>query len=245
MTQPVLRNSFLLLCVAVGLALSSGCAGRQSANALDAAREALADDFVARCAQEEYNQARGLLQQAEEASAAGRHREARRLAERARDRFDEARRIAEERREECEEEEAARRRAAQDPGSRATERPSERPETPLHGSQPLPDHDFVPVRFAFDSFALDDESQRILQRHAEVLRRHAHLQVIIEGHCDQHGSDEYNLALGERRARAVREYLLNMGIAGQRMTIVSYGSFMPIGSDAQNRRASFQVRSGP
>ncbi len=99
------------------------------------------------------------------------------------------------------------------------------------------------VYFAFDSSVLDSEAQRTLERQAGWLRDHGDLNVVIEGHCDERGTREYNLALGERRANAASEYLQSLGISAARISTVSYGKERPaaLGSDesawSQNRRS--------
>jgi peptidoglycan-associated lipoprotein len=104
------------------------------------------------------------------------------------------------------------------------------------------------VRFELDSAALTDEARSTLEKHALWLQGQRDVRVTIEGHCDERGTIEYNLALGEQRARAVRDYLASLGVAGGRLRVVSYGKERPLdpGSDeaamARNRRAHFAVR---
>jgi peptidoglycan-associated lipoprotein len=99
------------------------------------------------------------------------------------------------------------------------------------------------VFFAFDRSDITPESQQILARQADWLRRYPNVTVAIEGHCDERGTREYNLALGERRAQAVKNVLVAMGIPASRISTISYGKERPavVGSDeeayAQNRRA--------
>lgn len=99
------------------------------------------------------------------------------------------------------------------------------------------------VYFAFDSFALDTQAQQTLDQQAAMLLRSNQIDVIIEGHSDERGTREYNLALGERRATAVKDYLVAFGIAPDRIRAISYGEERPavIGSNeeawAKNRRA--------
>jgi peptidoglycan-associated lipoprotein len=99
------------------------------------------------------------------------------------------------------------------------------------------------VNFAFDQFDIDDEARRILDSQAQWLRAHPEARITIEGHCDERGTREYNLALGDRRANAAKNYLAARGISPQRITTISYGKERPIalgsddGSWAQNRRA--------
>jgi len=99
------------------------------------------------------------------------------------------------------------------------------------------------IFFAFDSAEVSPEAQSILQRQAEWLRRYPNVTVTIEGHADERGTREYNLALGERRAQAARNVLVALGIPASRLATISYGKERPAvpGSSedayAQNRRA--------
>jgi peptidoglycan-associated lipoprotein len=103
------------------------------------------------------------------------------------------------------------------------------------------------IFFSFDSAEVSTEAQQILQRQAEWLRRYPNVSVTIEGHCDERGTREYNLALGERRAQAARNVLVALGIPGSRVSTISYGKERPAvpGSSedayAQNRRAQTVV----
>ncbi len=99
------------------------------------------------------------------------------------------------------------------------------------------------VFFAYDSSAIDAESVKTLTRQVSYLKAHDKLKVTIEGHCDERGTREYNLALGERRANAVKSYLVKAGVNAKRITTISYGKERPavIGNNeeayAENRRA--------
>lgn len=99
------------------------------------------------------------------------------------------------------------------------------------------------VFFAFDSSALSAEATAALDTQANWLRNHPETNVIVQGYCDERGTREYNLALGERRANAVKQYLVSQGIAEHRISTISYGKERPavFGSNeaawAQNRRA--------
>jgi peptidoglycan-associated lipoprotein len=103
------------------------------------------------------------------------------------------------------------------------------------------------IYFAFDSNELTQESRQILTEKAELLKANAGLNLLIEGHCDERGTNEYNLALGERRARAAYEFLVLMGVDSSRMSIISYGEEYPAvqGANeaawAKNRRAEFKA----
>jgi len=103
------------------------------------------------------------------------------------------------------------------------------------------------VYFAYDSYDLDSNARHALVANAENLRNNHNLAVLIEGHCDERGTEQYNQALGENRAFAVREYLIQLGVSSSRLQIISYGELRPLrfGSDGQsfreNRRAEFKV----
>jgi peptidoglycan-associated lipoprotein len=105
--------------------------------------------------------------------------------------------------------------------------------------------DLQPAFFDYDSDALRDDARAALDRDAKLLRDNATLKIVIEGHCDERGTAEYNQALGERRAQAARDYLVQAGIDSGRMRIISYGKERPFvdGHDesawSQNRRAHF------
>lgn len=99
------------------------------------------------------------------------------------------------------------------------------------------------VFFETDSHMLDDRARAVLDTQAQWLLRNANVRVTIEGHCDERGTREYNLALGDRRANAAKNYLVARGVAASRITTFSWGKERPeaLGSDerawAQNRRA--------
>jgi peptidoglycan-associated lipoprotein len=109
------------------------------------------------------------------------------------------------------------------------------------------DSPLKPVFFELDSAELSTASQGTLQENANVLKKYATWQITIEGHCDERGSAEYNLALGERRALVARDYLVSLGVATPRVRTVSYGKEFPFdpGHDEtawlKNRRAHFVI----
>ena len=104
------------------------------------------------------------------------------------------------------------------------------------------------VFFGFDKHDLNAESRAVLSQNAQYLRAQQDVKLWIEGHCDERGTNEYNLALGERRARAVVNYLTQAGIPAYRMKVISYGEERPFvrGHDesawSMNRRAHFKAR---
>jgi peptidoglycan-associated lipoprotein len=103
------------------------------------------------------------------------------------------------------------------------------------------------VYFDYDEATLTEQARAILEKHAAWLQNRRDVRVTVEGHCDERGTVEYNLALGDQRAQAARDYLLALGVAPQRLTTVSYGKERPVdpGHDeaawARNRRVHFAV----
>ena len=103
------------------------------------------------------------------------------------------------------------------------------------------------IYFNFDSADLSEEARGVLSKNAELLSKQTALKVRIEGNCDERGSDEYNMALGERRAKAAKDYLVNLGVPAERLTVISYGEEKPAveGHDeaawAKNRRDEFVI----
>ncbi len=101
------------------------------------------------------------------------------------------------------------------------------------------------VYFDFDNATLDYQAQELLKQKAMWLRNNSDASVVIEGHCDERGTNAYNLALGERRAESAKRFLVNLGISGTRLTTISYGEEKPLDmgqneeSWAKNRRAGF------
>jgi peptidoglycan-associated lipoprotein len=107
---------------------------------------------------------------------------------------------------------------------------------------------FETVYFDFDKSDLRQDARDVLSKNAEtILKSLAGAKIQIEGHCDERGSAEYNLALGERRAKSVQKYLTTLGVKGDSLSIISYGKEKPavMGSDeaawAKNRRAEFVI----
>lgn len=103
------------------------------------------------------------------------------------------------------------------------------------------------VHFDFDSFEIKQEYRPLLQQKAEILKKYDNVTMVIEGYCDERGTEEYNLALGERRARAAYEFLILLGVAPERLSIVSFGEEDPLDPGhnetawAKNRRAQFRL----
>jgi peptidoglycan-associated lipoprotein len=105
------------------------------------------------------------------------------------------------------------------------------------------------IHFGFDRYDLTPKAREILSQNAELLLKHSQVNIQIEGHCDERGTIEYNLALGERRSNRARQYLVSLGVSPNRIVTISYGEEMPVDPRhheeawAQNRRAHFIVLS--
>src|SRR6267378_1631408 len=121
--------------------------------------------------------------------------------------------------------------------------------TPSTETATLHSEDLQPVFFDFDSATLNDQARSTLDQDAKTLRDHSAPKLVIEGHCDERGTAEYNQALGERRAQAARDYLIAAGVAAGRIEVISYGKERPFDSGhdesawAKNRRAHFTIGS--
>jgi peptidoglycan-associated lipoprotein len=104
------------------------------------------------------------------------------------------------------------------------------------------------IHFDFDKYVLTPKAMMILDEKAAYLREHPEVRVLVEGHCDERGTNEYNLALGDRRANSAKTYLVKSGVGESRITTISYGEEQPLCMDHaescwwKNRRAQFQVR---
>ena len=120
----------------------------------------------------------------------------------------------------------------------------------MHGDA-VPSHDHIAglkrINFDFDQFTLSAEARSILGNNAKYMKANSGIKAVIEGHCDERGSDEYNLALGESRALAAKSYLVSLGISAKRLSVISYGEEKPLSKGAgesawgQNRRAEFKA----
>ena len=133
-------------------------------------------------------------------------------------------------------EEAAREQALKEQAAREQVPPAKKEEAKLED-----------IHFDFDKFNLTTEARKILEQNADWLLKHEDCNLVIEGHCDERGTTEYNLALGERRANAAAKYLTDLGIDERRIETISYGEEYPLDPGhteeawAKNRRAHFVV----
>jgi peptidoglycan-associated lipoprotein len=131
--------------------------------------------------------------------------------------------------------------------------PTDMPATPPSASNPddmltrKPELALHTVYFDFDQANLTSGATETLSHNAEMLLEYPEVNIRIEGHCDERGTVEYNLALGQRRAISVRNYLINYGVSPGRMTVISYGKERPVDPRhsneawAKNRRAEFVI----
>lgn len=108
-------------------------------------------------------------------------------------------------------------------------------------------NDLKDIHFNFDQYDLDSNSKKVLEENATFLKSNPDMKVEIQGHCDERGTNNYNIALGERRAHSTKKYLVAQGVDSSRVNIISYGEEKPFCSDSnencwfQNRRAHFMV----
>lgn len=106
----------------------------------------------------------------------------------------------------------------------------------------------VDIHFDFDSSAIRTDAQKILMDKAEWLSENPGVSILIEGHCDDRGTNEYNLALGDRRATSVKNFLVDLGVGAERLYTISYGEERPValgGNEeawSKNRRAHFVIK---
>ena len=115
-------------------------------------------------------------------------------------------------------------------------------------SQDMGDPVLNDIFFAFDKHNLTSESKQLLEANADQLNASGDTYIIVEGHCDERGTKSYNLALGEKRANAARDYLVSLGVSSARITVISYGKERPFNTGhndaawAKNRRAHFVIK---
>ena len=135
--------------------------------------------------------------------------------------------------------------AKSDPGAAARQLAEIRSEQLASAAAGLRD-----VFFAYDSFSITEEGRHALSNNAEWIKSNPNTQLKIEGHCDERGTSAYNLVLGEKRAKAVRNYLVELGVAPNHLSVVSYGKERPFCTEhtescySQNRRGHLVVRIG-
>lgn len=135
--------------------------------------------------------------------------------------------------------------AKADPGSASRQMEEIRAEQIASAAAGLRD-----VFFAYDSFAISEEGRQALARNAEWIKSNPGVQLKVEGHCDERGTSAYNLVLGEKRAKSIRNYLVELGVAPKQLSVVSYGKERPVCTEhaescySQNRRGHVVVKTG-
>jgi len=104
------------------------------------------------------------------------------------------------------------------------------------------------IYFAFDDFSLDEQAKKTLVENAAWIMNNIQKKITIEGHCDERGTEEYNIALGERRANSAKRYLINLGVSTDQLSTISYGEERPADPGhseeawAKNRRSEFLIK---
>jgi peptidoglycan-associated lipoprotein len=228
-----MQKRILTLCGLLALAvLIAGCPKNIPQPEIDAAEQAMADiESTKDCAPETYQAAKTMMDKARALLKEERYEDAKTA-------LIAAKQLAEKARKECEEKKAAELAAKKEPEPEPVAKEIE------IEKDTGPDR-MVTVYFGFNEASLTDETRTALNNNAEFLRHHEGQRIQVEGHCDSRGSTEYNLALGERRAMAVRKYLVKLGVNPTRLEIISYGEERPADPSqseeawSQNRRAEF------
>jgi len=130
--------------------------------------------------------------------------------------------------------------------------PSNETELDIRGDEFVSISDLQVINFDFDSFSLTEAAKSILEQNAKYLLAHPELEILVEGHCCECGTNEYNLGLGQRRASVVRDYYISLGISGSSIATISYGEEKLINKNVAppdtpkcipNRRAETKVRT--
>ena len=228
----MLKRILPICCLLVLAGLVAGCPKQIPQPEIDAAEQAMAGiEDTKDCAPETYQAAKTMMERARALLKEERYEEAKTA-------LIAAKRLAEKAQKECDEKRKAELAAKKEPEPEPVAKEVE------IEKDTGPDR-MVTVYFGFNEANLTDESRTALNNNAEYLRNHEGQRIQIEGHCDSRGSTEYNLALGERRAMAVRKYLVKLGVNPTRLEIISYGEERPVDPAqneeawSQNRRAEF------
>jgi peptidoglycan-associated lipoprotein len=204
------------------------------------ARSANADD----CAKEELKSAEKMMAEAQKFMDEGKYDEAKVAFDAAKKLADKAAEEAKLNREEC------LKKKKKPENTTASNNNNAQPPTVITSDEtPVDDkrESLQVLYFGFNQYKIEGDAKDVAQKNADWLKKHKNTRVQIEGHCDQRGSIEYNLALGERRAIAVKTYLEKLGVEANRITIISYGHQRPADPNlneeayTKNRRAEFKV----
>lgn len=238
-----MRTLSSIVILSITWMMFTGCPKKAPTRALKKAQDAISSaqkSLASKCAKDELIAAQKMMARAKKLMDEGKYEDAK-VA------FDATRKLAEKAKEEA--------RLNRDNCLKEKKQPTVRTPAPptVVASREIPikdtRHKLTTIYFGFNQYKLTDETKRTLQKHAEWLNRSKTMKVQISGHCDQRGSVEYNLALGERRALAVKKFLINLGVSSTRISIISYGHQKPedprqtAEAYAKNRRAEFRVSS--
>lgn len=241
----------LILCVLTGLAMAA-CGGPPNQEMTEA-EVALKDaEFARKCAPDEYAAAETAYAKAQKLMDEEKYSEAKEQAEAAKKLAIHARNKALLNKEACEaaENEAEDAAAAEEEARRKAEEEARRAAEAAAAAAAMPTDSFSleTVYFDFNVSEISEAAKSVLNQNASWLESHQDVRVIIGGHCDERGSTEYNMALGERRAQMVRKYLISMGVDANQLQVRSYGEEALIdyghteAAHARNRRADFEKR---
>lgn len=240
-----MRNVWPVLKIGVALSVMlvvAGCPKPPKKALSDAEKAVLDARGVSDCATNKYETAERLLEEARELSEKKEYDKAERKAKAAQKLAKEAKQEGEANWEDCQKQKELEKQA------RGEEEPEDEKDTD-QTEQVDEELTLETVHFAYDSSELTDRARGILEENARWIRRNDGKTVVLEGHTDERGTPEYNLALGERRARVVRQYLIQLGIDSSRLSILSYGEEKPAayGTSAadfqKNRRVEFVPRN--
>lgn len=234
-----MMSAMLVMCAMLlwGCPKPPTTAYEQARNALAMAESSLAK----KCAKEELTAARLMMRKAKKLMAAEKYEKAKVAFDATRKMAMKAQEMAELRRKEC---------LNQD-GNQAISKKEAEPEPKVVQSKEIPVTDkrlkLKRVHFEFNKATLTEKAKQTLRENARYLRKHPKASIQIEGHCDERGTAEYNLALGERRAKVVKKFLAALGVKNARLSIISFGDQKPLitadtkREHAKNRRAEFRV----
>jgi len=221
------------------IALTAATCKKPPDGALSEAEDAVADAREkSECAEDKFEAAENLLEEAKSLSAQKKYDEAERKARAAKKLATKAEQIAEENWEDCQN------RLADDETSESSES-GEAADSRRGSTTEGESAELRTIYFDYDSADLSDQARQKLEQNVRWLKQNPDTLVVVEGHTDSRGSIEYNLALGERRANSVRDYLTQLGISGDRMNVLSYGEEKPAAygdsksAYSNNRRVEF------
>ena len=143
----------------------------------------------------------------------------------------------------------AARRAAEESENASLPSPADVEEARIHGKEFVNTADLQPILFEYDAYSLGDEGRGVLRANADYIKQHPDYEILIEGHTDERGTTEYNLALGQKRAKAVREYYIRLGVKGAKLATITFGKERPGCKESEdacwskNRRAETKIRA--